>query len=246
MNMKNLILFIFLILKFTTFIVAQNSIKINIETPDNVNAGSEFTVNMDINKNNILGFAKLELYLPVGFMPKVIEVAGSTVINQDQLLKFIWIELPEKNKFNISFIVKVDYRIMGYKEIYGNFHYLLNGQRKKHPIAVLPLNIINEISLRDKISTENIVSRKVYPEKITNLNTVFRVQIAANKRRINKEILQELYIVLAAIKEETIDGLYKYTIGDFATKEDADIFRINCGVTGAFILSYENGVRVKK
>lgn len=246
MNIKYYLLFIFFILKGITVLVAQNPIVINISIPENVNAGSEFNVNIDVQKNSVNGFAKLELYLPVGFKPKVNETAGSTVINQGQLLKFIWVELPEKNKFNIVISISVDSRIYGYKEIYGNFHYLLNKERKKYPIAVVPLNILNEnIKPVIDLSSDIVLNKKVLPEKINNQKTVYRVQIAANKRRIVKEILQELYSVTTAIKEENIDGWYKYTVGDFATKEDADIFRLSCGVSGAFVLKYENGQRIK-
>ena len=227
--------------------VAQNSIKVNIEAPVSVNAGKEYILNVEVNKSSISGFAKLELYLPVGFISKIIEAEGSTVILQNQLLKFIWIELPEISKINLTIAITVDSRLKGYKEIYGNFHYLLNNQRQKYPIAVVPINIINENSLQqNNVISEKKYSKIVEPIKIVNQNNVYRVQLAANKRKIKKEVLQELYIVTSAIKEEIIDGLYKYTVGDFATKEDADIFRVNCGVAGAFILNYENGVRIQR
>lgn len=246
MNIKYYKLFIFFILKSTTILVAQNSININISIPENVNAGTEFNINVEIQKTNVNGFAKLELFLPVGFKSNVNETAGSTVINQGQLLKFIWVELPEKNKFNIVISITVDSRIYGYKEIYGNFHYLLNKERKKYPIAVVPLNILNEnIKPNIDLTSEIKINKKVLPEKINNQKTIYRVQIAASKRRIPKEILQELYSVTTTIKEENIDSWYKYTVGDFANKEDADIFRLSCGVSGAFVLTYENGQRVK-
>jgi hypothetical protein len=245
--MKNYFLFVFFIISLTSYVSAQTPIKIDVTSPENVNAGEEFILNVEVNKNKIYGFAKLELYLPVGFKYKIIDAAGSTVISQNQLLKLIWIDLPDKEKFSISISIFVDNRIKGYKEIFGNFHYLLNRERKKYPIAVVPLNVINE-NTKQKIdlAADNKSSEIVLPKKNIDQKIVYRVQIAANKKKINKEILQELYSYTSFIKEEIINGLYKYTIGDFLSKEDADIFRINCGVSGAFILTYENGVRINK
>jgi hypothetical protein len=242
----------YLILVFFTlfrslFLFAGNTVHVEVTAPENVNAGNEFQLNIEIQKSSITGFSKLELFFPVGFKPKVVNAAGATCVIQNELVKMIWLELPGESNFIVSISVCVDRRLIGYKEIYGNFHYVENKERKKSPVGIIPFYVKNENKSNVEENNNELlsaISKVVVPGKNLSQALVYRVQIAAYRKRISKDILLELYGVPSSIKEEMIDGLYKYTIGDFATKEDADIFRISCGVSGAFIVSYENGVRV--
>lgn len=236
----------FFILFRSFYMFAGNNVHVEVNAPENVNAGSEFIINIEIQKSDITGFSKLELYFPVGFKPKVVNSAGATCVIQNEMVKLIWIELPSEPSFKISISVSIDYRLIGYKEIFGNFLYIENKERKKSPVGIIPFNVKNEN--KSNATTEsnqtNNNSKMVLPQKNLSQSLVYRVQIAANKKRIRKDILSELYGEPSYIKEDIIVGLYKYTIGDFASKEDADIFRQSCGVSGAFVVPYENGVRV--
>ncbi len=245
--MKFLKLYIIILLNCNFLLLsAQNQIKIDFSNNENITAGTDFNISLNISKENISGFAKLELYLPVGFKSKVIESAGATSICQGQLIKFIWINLPDKSTFTLNLLISVDYRITGYKEIFGNFYYIIKKERKKYPVGIVPFNIINQTKTNNNIEINNNINNIILPTKNINQNIVYRVQIAANKNKINKNIMQEIYSDNSTLFEELTDGLYKYTIGNFATKLDAENFRINCGVSGAFTVTYENGKRVVK
>lgn len=163
-------------------------------------------------------------------------------------MKIIWIELPEKPIVTVSVSMTVDKRIAGYKELYGNFHYIQNKQRTKVPLEIVPFHVKNDNkSLANEPGKEMITDLKtVIPQKNLVQKTVYRVQIAAYKKRLGKEIISELYAAPAYVNEENMDGLYKYTIGDFTSRDDADIFRQKCGVSGAFVVMYENGIRIIK
>lgn len=225
---------------------AQNPIKVDFNNPESIIAGTDFNVSININKQNISGFAKLEIYLPIGFKGKVIESSGATSICQGQLIKFIWIDLPDKPTFTLNLLISVDYRINGYKEIFGNFYYIIKKEREKTPIGIVPFNIIGSKTTTNNNEIANNTKDIISPNKNINQNIVYRVQIAANKNKINKNIMQEIYSDNSTLFEEIIDGLYKYTIGNFATKVDAENFRTNCGVNGAFTVTYENGKRALK
>lgn len=242
---KLLLIFLFLIQAIN--FVSANPVRIVITSPEEINANSEFSINIEIQKENIEGFAKLELFLPVGIKPISVEASGTTYIIRNDLLKIIWLELPEKTKFNISVKFSVDKRISGYKELYGNFHYLINKERKKYSVGIVPFMVRNDNNFNNSTSElmDEVITKIVVPEKILDQSLVYRVQIAAFKRKLSKDVISELYIMPAYVKEEIIDGLYKYTIGDFAARSDADIFRKKCGIHGAFIVKYENGKRIK-
>jgi len=237
------ILFVFANCSFILF--AQKPININFNVPENISAGTEINASIVINKQDISGFAKLELYLPVGFVSKVIASAGATIIYKGQLLKFIWIELPIEQRISINISFTVDYRLSGYKEIYGNFYYIEQKKRIKFPVGVIPFNVINSNIKKNENNLYNSnIDKIILPNKNIQQNIVYRVQIAANKKKISKKIIEEIYSDNSTIYEELINGLYKYTIGNFATKSDAEAFRVNCGVNGAFTVTYENGNRV--
>lgn len=242
------IFFICLFLFQTIHVLAAVPVRINVTAPEVINAGKEFVLNFEFNNEGISGFAKLEIFLPVGFKPVLIEASGATHIIQNDMIKIIWIELPDKPKFSLSINITVDKRISGYKELFGNFHYITNKERVKMSFGIVPFQVKNDNIARNEgsqiVENTNANIKSVSPERNLNLKTVYRIQIAAFKRKLSKEILSELFMSPSFIKEEIIDGLYKYSIGDFVSKDDADSFRQKCGISGAFIVKYEDGKRI--
>jgi hypothetical protein len=231
-------------------LLAQGDIFVDVILPKNIEAGKVYPIDIIVHKENIGGFAKLELYMPIGTELTPNDNAGATLIKQGQLIKYIWIELPASKDIKITAYINIDFRIVGYKEIYGNFFFVQEKNRSKVSVGVIPFIVKNDMSWKNNPSikesqeypkTPDIV--KIKPQKTTEPN-FYRVQIAAFKRKINKSQLAELYPEVEYIKEELTDGLYKYTIGDFLTIEDARNFKNNCGIFGAFIVKYENYQRV--
>lgn len=225
--------------------VLCNEVRIKTESPAEPLAGESFPVFIEIQKNSLKGFAKLEVFFPVGFKPESAEAKNATCIIQNELLKLIWIELPEDSKITVNITVTVDRRISGYKEVYGNFHYISDKTKKKTSIGVIPFLVKNEF--KDKPSEFPVKADRpefVHPEKFIDQKTVYRVQIAAFSKKISKNILLELCDAQSFINEEPSNGLYRYTVGDFKSKDDANIYRHNCGIKGAFIVVYENGKRI--
>lgn len=234
------------IIFYCQFSFAQGDIFVDIILPANIEAGKTYPIDIIVHKENVSGFAKLEIYMPIGIELSPKESAGATLIKQGQLIKYIWIELPTIKDIKITANINIDFRISGYKEIYGNFFFVQEKNKSKVSIGIIPFQVKNNMNWKNDPSfketseypkTNYPVKNK--PQKITESN-FYRVQIAAFKRKISKSQLAELYPEVEFIKEEFIDGLYKYTVGDFATLEDAKNFKNTCGVYGAFIVKYEN------
>lgn len=225
----------------------QNNVTVTVTAPSVVEAGSEFNVSVKIKKGDVSGFAKLELYLPVGFTPESVEKAGATFIVQSSLLKHIWIDLPETPDFELSFKIKVDYRLIGYKEIYGSFHFIKGKERQKVPIAIIPMRVNNKNPEPVVSSGNNVdvgpVPKKLLPSQSMPNGLSYRVQIGAFSKKVPRAIMQEIYYDTDHLAEELHGGLYKYTIGYFSTLEDADKFRQSTGVFGAFVVKYVDGLR---
>ncbi len=240
------ILYFSFLLLLTSNILAQGDIFVDVVISSKIDAGKNYPIDIIVHKENIGGFAKLELYMPVGIELYPIDNAGATLIKQGQLVKYIWIELPNTKDIKITATINIDYRLVGYKEIYGNFFFVQDKNKAKISIGVIPFQIRNDMSWKNNPNLKETAeypkspeSPKIKPQKLSEPH-FYRVQIAAFKRRLTKNQLIELYPEIDFIKEEFVDGLYKYTIGDFANIDDAKMFRNTCGIYGAFVVKYEN------
>jgi len=245
--------YIFIILFFgcySIFAHAQNEYYVDIIMPQKIQAGTEYNIDIIIHKENINGFAKLELYLPVGIDIFPIESSSATLIKQNQIAKYIWLELPSNKQINLKAKIKIDYRLSGYKEIYGNFYFIQDKNKSKFSVGIIPFQVQNDFKWKND---GNIKQKEEYPynNEIVRIKPMklqqpnfYRIQIAAFKKRLTHFQLSEIYAETEFVKEELIDGLYKYTIGDFNTIEEAKAFKNRCGIMGAFVVKYENFKRI--
>jgi hypothetical protein len=85
-------------------------------------------------------------------------------------------------------------------------------------------------------TTSKTNKTSVTPVKEVTETTVYRVQIAAGKNPLSQNLLRKVY---SGNKEFTVvneEGWNKYSIGDFSSWAEANKFRQECGVPGAFIV----------
>lgn len=83
--------------------------------------------------------------------------------------------------------------------------------------------------------------------KTSSSGVVYRVQIAAMSRRVPVSYYQSTYSISETINLEQIDGLHKYTVGNFNEYQSARDHREtvkNKGVQGPFVAAYSNGKRI--
>ena len=76
----------------------------------------------------------------------------------------------------------------------------------------------------------------------------YRIQIAAASNKIELKELAVKYNIEILLMEETHNGMFKYTVGPFATyniaRKQQSFYRITKGVNGAFITKYIDGNRI--
>ncbi|MBN2347948.1 MAG: hypothetical protein JXJ22_03870 [Bacteroidales bacterium] len=72
---------------------------------------------------------------------------------------------------------------------------------------------------------------------------IYRVQLAADKTKLSQGMLQKLYYGNKNIEMINEGGWFKYSVGNFDTYKDADVFRKNAGLKEAFIVAYRKGTR---
>jgi hypothetical protein len=99
------------------------------------------------------------------------------------------------------------------------------------------VRVINE-PVYSSTSKTNAKSNKtsVIPAKTVLETSVYRVQIAAGKNPLSQNLLRKVYSGNKEINVVNEEGWNKYSIGDFSNWEEANKFRKECGVSGAFIV----------
>jgi hypothetical protein len=133
--------FILVLSILSNYIQAQEGVKVTHNIPSVVKQGSEFTVDINMDKKGIEGFAKLQFSLPVGLSASNIESNGATFSFKDQLVNFVWMSLPEVESFKISFKINVSSTIFGEDSLSGNFSYMHNNEKQTYKITPFIIDI---------------------------------------------------------------------------------------------------------
>lgn len=103
---------------------SEEKLKVTANYPAVIKPGEEFTVTLNVHKSKISGTARLQQYLPNGFTAFEIESHGADFIFEEQNVKFLWSTVPQDEDFTISYKVKTEGNISGFKVINGLFVYI--------------------------------------------------------------------------------------------------------------------------
>jgi len=110
------------------------------------------------------------------------------------------------------------------------------------PILPVEKEIVVSIPLPVATPVLKEVQAPVFKEVQTPVVT-YKIQIAACRFEMTKAELKKLYHGAAHVSQSYDGDWYRYTIGNYNSKEDAAYFKDKAGVKGAFIVSYENEKR---
>ncbi|MDR1172878.1 MAG: hypothetical protein LBL24_10520 [Bacteroidales bacterium] len=132
----------------------QSGIIINVDMPDVIEAGTEITVNVTINKGKLTGFARFQQELPYGFTAMAENSANADFSFQDQKLRLIWLRVPEDDEISFSYKIVANERLTGKIDLDGRFSYIDNNERKSADLqpkllAINPSPNVNPAMLVD-------------------------------------------------------------------------------------------------
>jgi len=116
-------------------------VTLKMDAPNEVNAGSEFVVEITIEKNAIEGFARFQQELPAGFTAESIDNGGADFSFEMQKVKFFWLILPSNEQIKIKYNVKVDNTVSGDFTIKGLFSYI-DGEKKATDLEPFKIKVI--------------------------------------------------------------------------------------------------------
>lgn len=101
------------------------------ETPDISNPDQGIVVNLMVSKEELSKFAKVEEIIPKGYDVSVIEGNNAIFSYTDQVIKFLWMKLPEEPYFKISYrLVPIQNQNIDQLNIAGKFSYLVGEETK--------------------------------------------------------------------------------------------------------------------
>jgi len=73
---------------------------------------------------------------------------------------------------------------------------------------------------------------------------IYRVQIAAHRTELSQRALSRIYYGNKNVEMINENGWYKYSVGDFASYEEANAFRKRSGISNAFVVAFRKGMHV--
>lgn len=116
-------------------------ITVTTKVPENVKSGTEFTVEVVINKGTVSGFAKLQQDLPEGFTAVQDDNNGASFTFSNQSVKFIWMSLPNDKEFKVKYKVKVADNVNGPQTIQGKFSYVTDNVKQNADVSPVTINV---------------------------------------------------------------------------------------------------------
>ena len=206
-----------------------------------------FKVELRIDKPGINGFAKIEESIPDGFYASELENDGGVFSFTNQLVKILWMAMPDKEQFIVSYKLTSKNDVSGNQKIVGAFSYLSGNESIKYFIASstifiehdegddVPTIIIadeggdfkeKEVVVAPVIVPEPVVEPDPIEEKVVAVipepqsDVTYKVQVAAGHTPVGKNYFASKFNLNEDISIENHQGWIKYTFGDFNVYKD--------------------------
>ena len=228
-------------------------------------AGSEFTVEIDLNKDGIKGFARIQEALPAGLTAMPLESKGGTFSFLDQKVKIIWDNLPTEENIKIAYRVSVVEDVLGTMSITGAFSYVENDDPKKVEIDVTTISISPKSSLAantppadaSTVKTTSTTVAETTAVVIAPVQTtipqptksiVYKVQICAlSKLQRGTSYFESKFALGNKVSMEFHEGWRKYIVGKYNAYNEARDYRESVrlkGIENPFVTAYNLGKRI--
>jgi hypothetical protein len=226
---KQLVLLFNLISVVGLNFLMEEQVSVDVNAPTTAEPGSEFVVEMTVNKGALDGFAKLQQTLPNGFTANKNETSNATFSFKEQKVKCIWMALPEEGSFKVAYTVKVDESANGVYTIDGTFAFIENNEKKSVDIPTIRITVgdVAEPVLADQPPVEQeeptppVVTEKREPENgvlctrtispVKGKQDEFKVEIRIEAAKDGFAKIEE-YIPtgFSASEIESMEGLFSF------------------------------------
>lgn len=234
---------------------------------------NEFLITLNIKKDGTKGFARYSDDIAEGIIVKAAKTDGGSFSVADGKIKFVWVNVPEKDTLQISYTISGSTSnavILG-----GEYSYLEDNQSKKFKVPMETVAFqTSQVAAEPKKeeppaekkdpesvnpatvqSVEETVAQKL-SENGTD-NTVERkqgdmnylVQVGAfTNSKVTVKRLKKKFGIKESIKSEMHDGYSKFMIGSHPeykkARDHRETMKSVNGVKSAFVVAYNHGKRI--
>jgi hypothetical protein len=238
------------------------------------NSDNEYTINLKIKKDATKGFARYSDDLPENLIAKSLTTDGSSFSATDGKIKFVWVNVPEKEELNVSYTISGSNTSL---TLNGEYSFLEENQSKKHilksevitfgdkavavttPTVQTEENVTNKTKVSENTVDEKQTSQTTTQESKANVTTEtitktegyvnYMIQIGAFKNSaIKATTLARKYNVIETIKSEMQGGFSKFMIGNYAEYKSArnkrEVAINNNSIKDAFVVAYNGAKRI--
>ncbi len=222
---------------------ADEYVNLIYEIPRELRTYDKFEMKCEIHKGRIDGKGELTQVLPIGFNILDTVIGNARMDFKNYTLNLYWDELPGDSVFEIAYTVQLN-RVFGNLPLTSILYLNKTGKDYKFKTTVFIDRKPPEDELVVK-DTDTQHSEAVSAAK----NIEFRIQVRAKYQAgIPLQKLANRYHLREEIKEDYNGTWYRYSIGSFASYDEAKDYRINIigehGVRDAFIVAFMNGSRL--
>jgi hypothetical protein len=166
---RTIVVTVFLSIICTLSGFSQNNVDIVSVIPENIDAGSEFLIHVNIKKEKLGGIARFQMGFPNGFEVIEKKSANGEFRFHDQTLIVQWLKLPLDEEIDLTFSVKVNPTMEGFFVLKGVFNYIEGNEKKlkelyPHIITVKPIKQDEKLLVVNKDNNYQDISNVVKDE----------------------------------------------------------------------------------
>lgn len=248
----------------------------NITVNRTISAGStdnEFLITLKIKKDGTKGFARYSDDISEGIIVKAAKTDGGSFSVADGKIKFVWVNVPEKDELEISYTISGSTSnavVLG-----GEYSYLEDNQSKKIRVPMETIAFqTKQVAVEEKKepksndgrdpeivipatvqSVEETVAKKLsesgmettIEKKDGNMN--YMVQVGAfSNANVTAQRLKRKFSISETIKSEMHEGYSKFMVGKHSEYKSArnqrETMKSVNGVKTAFVVAYNQGKRI--
>ena len=189
--------------------VADKNISISSNRVVNKLGENEFEVIVEIDKDGLEGFAKVQDILPVGFDVRPLRTSKSVFSVVDDKIKFIWFNVPPEQKITVSYLLTANEIAQPGESIRGTFNYIENDEAREIDIESKEIPLDKAIVAAVAATTVAKVNTEPTPPAITEETVIEEppvvvVVVKEEPPVVIEEVVKEepLVVVAEVVKEE--------------------------------------------
>ncbi|NND93360.1 MAG: hypothetical protein HKN45_00730 [Flavobacteriales bacterium] len=176
--------------------------------------GDHYLIQLDLYKDGIKGFAKIEELIPEGMNAEAVKKSNAVFTQIDNKVKFVWFSIPQEDSISVVYEVFASELVEGGIEIDGEFTYLRNNQSKSVKLFTIGSgineSIVNE-TISESLEEENDTIEKVV-EEVTEIPEEIIEEIGDESEL--EEIIETPEEVVDEIPEEVEEVITEVTEPD--------------------------------